>query len=205
MLIYLRWSENIFNCTERMGLGIMITKERAAEIVKAKYDDVFDFCFGKPEIKRYDAEEITHDTFLLFYQMLDVLEDDKINRWLISTTKKKCYEFYRRKKKRALMLSFEESFNSIDDILMVRDNYFKVTDEEIQKSVEVILKALNNDEYMLYYKKYVEGKKHKEIAEELGISVANVTTRAFRLRTKLENLAKLAFSGFGQFIIRTFF
>lgn len=183
----------------------MITKERAEKIVKEKYDKVFDWCHSKPEISEYDAEEITQETFLLFYEKLDILEDDKIGRWLISTAKNKCYEFYRRKNKRQLMLSLEESFNSVDDFLMVRDQYFKVTDEEIQKSLEVILKALNKDEYMLYYKKFVEGKKHKEIAEELGITVGNVNARSFRLRAKLEALAKIAFSGFGQFIIRTFF
>ena len=183
----------------------MITKERAEEIVKERYDEVFDLCYSKPEISEYDAEEITQETFLLFYEKLGILEDDIIGRWLISTAKKKCYEFYRRKNKRMLMLSLEESFNSVDDILMVRDQYFKVSDEEIQKSLEVILKALTNDEYELYYKKYIERKKHKEISEELGITLANVNTRSFRLRTKLETLAKIAFSGFGQFIIRTFF
>lgn len=188
-----------------MGLGIMITKERAEEIVKTKYDTIFQFCYAKSGINKYDAEELTHDIFVLFYERLDILVDDKINRWLYAVAKRKCQEFYRKNKKRELILSMEESYNSIDDILMVRDQYFKVTDEEIQKSLEVILKALKEDEYELYYKKFVEGKKHKEIAEELGITVGNVNARSFRLRTKLEKLAKIAFSGFGQFIIRTFF
>ena len=190
---------------ERMGLGIMITKERAEEIVKEMYDKIFGLCYSKDEISEYDAQELTQDTFLLFYEKLDILEDDKISRWLITTAKIKCYEFYKKRNKRLLMLSLEESFNSIDDFLMVRDQYFKVTDAEIQKSLDVILKALTKDEYILYYKKFVEGKKHKEIAEELGITVGNVNSRSFRLRAKLEALAKIAFSGFGQFIIRTFF
>ena len=205
MLICFRWSEAIYEFTYRMGLGIMITKERAEEIAKDKYDEIFRLCYSKPEISEYEAEEITQDTFLLFYEKLDILEDNLIGRWLLSTAKLKCYEFYRRKNKQLLMLSLEESFNSIDDFLIVRDQYFKVTDEEVQKSLEVILKALKKDEYTLYYKKFVEGKSHKEIAEELGITVNNVNTRSFRLRTKLEKLAKLAFTGFGQFIIRTFF
>ena len=188
-----------------MGLGIMITKERAEEIVKQKYDKIFRFCYAKPGINKYDAEELTHDIFVLFYERLDILVDDKINRWLYAVAKRKCQGFYRKNKNRELMLSMEESYNSIDDILMVRDQYFKVTEEEIEKSLEVILKTLNKDEYMLYYKKFVEGKKHKQIAEEMDLTVSNVTTRAFRLRTKLETLAKIAFSGFGQFIIRTFF
>lgn len=183
----------------------MITKERAEEIATQMYDDIFKLCYSKPKIKEYDAQEITQDTFLLFYEKLDILDDDKINRWLISVAKLKCYEFYRKKDLRQLMLSFEESFNSVDDILIIRDQYFKVTDDEIQKSLDVILKALKKEEYMLYYKKFVEGKSHKQIAEEMGLTVTNVNARAFRLREKLNKLAKIAFSGFGQFIIRTFF
>lgn len=205
MLIYFQLVRKNVNFTERMGLGIMITKERAEEIAKEMYDEIFGLCYAKDQISEYDAEELTQETFLLFYEKLDILKDDKINRWLISTAKNKCYEFYRKKEKRTLMLSMEESFNCVDDFLMVRDQYFMVTDEEIQKSLDVILKALNKDEYILYYKKFVEGKSHKEIADELGITVGNVNTRSFRLRAKLEKLAKIAFSGFGQFIIRTFF
>ena len=184
----------------------MITKERAEEIVNEKYDTVFKFCHAKPCIKEYDAEELTQDIFLLFYEKLDILQDDKIGRWLYAVAKRKCYTFYKNKKKdRELMLYFEDTYNSIYDILMVRDAYFKVTEEEIEKSVKVILDTLDEEEYVLYYKKYVEGKKHWEIAEEMGLTLSNVGVRSSRLTDKLETLAKMAFSGFGQLIIKLFF
>ncbi len=183
----------------------MITKARAEELSKELYDEVFHFVYRKEEISKHDAEEITQDTFLLFYEKLDILSDDIISRWVISVANKKCHEFYRKNKKRQLMLSLEESMNSWDDILATFDTYYTVSDEQIQKSLNVILSTLDKDEYTLYYKKFVEGKKHNQIAEEMGLTTANVGTKAFRLRRKLEGLAKIAFSGFGQFIIRTFF
>ena len=183
----------------------MITKERAEEIVKEKYNTVFRFCYSKPRVKEYDAEELTQEIFLLFYERLDILEDDKIGRWLFAVSRRKCQEFYRKRKEYNLMISLEDSYNSVEEILMVCDRYFKVTDEEIQKSLEVILNNLKKEEYELYYKKFVEGKKHKEIAEELGVSVGCVNSRSFKLRKKLEKSAKFAFSSFGQLIIRMFF
>lgn len=82
--------------------------------------------------------------------------------------------------------------------------YHTATEAEIEKAKEIILKTLNKDEYTLYYKKMVEGKEYKQIAEEMGITVSNVGTKFSRLKKKVENLAKVAFSGPGLFIIRFF-
>lgn len=183
----------------------MITKSRAENIAKDMYQTVFRFVFSKPEMSEHDAEEVTQETFLLFYQKLEILDDSMIDRWLVSVASKKCSELYRRNKKKELFVSMEELFNSWDDVLITVDNMYNVSDEDIRKSLDVILKTLNKEEYELYYKKYVERKNHAQIAEEMGITADNVGTRAFRLRKKLERLAKLAFTGFGQFIIRTFF
>ncbi len=182
----------------------MITKARAEEISEKMYQKVFRYVYAREEIPYHDAQEIAQDTFVLFYEKLDILNDDIINRWLISVANKKCLEFYKKKKKWQLILSLEEAMNSWDDLLITFDNYHTATEAEIEKAKEIILKTLNKDEYTLYYKKMVEGKEYKQIAEEMGITVSNVGTKFSRLKKKVEILAKVAFSGPGLFIIRFF-
>jgi len=186
-------------------LGIMITKERAEEISKEMYQEIFKLVYAKDGIPWHDAEEITQDTFLAFYNKLDILKDDIISSWLKSTATKKCMEYYRKKKKWQLLLSLEDAIISWEDMLITVDNYYTVTKADVEKAKEIILKTLKKDDYTLYYKKIIEGKDYKQIAEEMGITVSNVGTRFSRLRKKVELLAKIAFSGPGQFIIKLFF
>lgn len=183
----------------------MIDKARAEEICNTMYSDVFRFCITQLKCYKDEALEITQDTFCLFYEKLNKLNDDKIFNWLCAVAKKKSLEYYRKVNKSYKLLPLEETFRSMHDILITVDNYFNVSDEQIQKSVKIIIKSLNEEDYELYYKRFVEGKAYKEIAKELGITEKYVGVKAYRLRSKVEVMAKVMFSAFGQFIIRMFF
>ena len=87
---------------------------------------------------------------------------------------------------------------------MIEDN-FPENDEELQKYINIIMKALTPKERELYRKIFIEKKKYREIAEELNISEDALTTRASRMKRRIRGMVKLMFSTVGYYIIRTFF
>lgn len=188
-----------------MGVGIMITKERAEEITKTYYEKILKFCMSYSNNNYDDALEITQEVFVVFYKKLNQIEEINIERWLIAVAKKKALEYFRRIKKDENVISLEEAFTSPEEILSTITLFYSVSDADIKMTLDVITKLLTEKEYELYVKKFIENKSQAEIAEELNISVSAVSTRTARLRKKIEKLGFLCFTFVGQFIIKNLF
>ena len=183
----------------------MITKERAEEISKLYYDKVFRFCLAAAKSNYHDASEITQEVFFVFSKKLNTLNDDIIEHWLISVAKKKTLEYFRRMKNEEIIIELEDSFTSVEDVFSTLTKYYSVSDVELKLTIEAIMKLLTEDEYTLFVKKFLENKSQKEIAEEMGISITNVSTKTARLRNKIEKMGIFCFTFVGQIIIKNFF
>lgn len=183
----------------------MITKERAEEISKTYYQHVFRYCFSASKNNYHDAEEITQEVFLVFSKKLSSLEDDIVEHWLISVAKKKTLEYYRRLKKHDMVISLEDSFTSVEDVLSTMTRYYSISDVELKMTIEAIRKMLTEEEDQLFIKKFIEKKKQAEIANEMGLTTSNVSTKTARLRDKIEKLGFLCFTFAGQLIIKSLF
>jgi RNA polymerase sigma-70 factor (ECF subfamily) len=183
----------------------MISKQRAEELSKAYYEKVFRYCMAISKNNYHDAVEITQEVFFVFVKKLDNLEDNYIEHWLLSVAKKKSLEYYRRVKDEQMVISIEDSFTSAEEVLSTITKYYTVSDVELKLTIETITKFLTEDEYQLFVKKFLENKTQAQIAEEMGISVSNVSTRTARLRNKIEKLGFFCFTFVGQIIIKNFF
>ncbi len=185
----------------------MIDAKRAQEIAEKYYQQVYNYCTSAAHCNKYDAEVITQEVFLFLQQKCDELEDEYIDRWLLVVAKNKVREFYRQKKKSFSILPFDESLLEIEekDIESMFEENLPDSDEELQKYIDIIVKALTPKERQLYTKIFIEKKKYREIAEELNISEEAVSSRAVRMKRKIRTLIKLMFTSVGQFIIKLFF
>lgn len=183
----------------------MITKERAEEISIEYYEKVFRYCMTISKNNYEDSLELTQEVFLVFTKKMNELEDDVIEHWLLAVAKKKAYEYFRRIKNDAIVASIEDSFTSVDEIFSTMTKFHSYSDADIKMTIEAILKLLTEDEYQLFVKKFVENKTQAEIAEELGVSVSNVSTKTARLRNKIEKLGFFCFTFVGQAIIKNLF
>lgn len=183
----------------------MITRERAEEISKIYYDKVFRYCMAISKNNYEDSLEITQEVFLVFSKKLKELEDDKIDHWLLAVARKKSFEYFRRIKNEEIVASIEDSFTSVDEIFSTMTKLYSYSDADIKMTVEAILKFLTEEEYELFVKKFIENKSQAEIAEEMGISLSNVSTKTARLRSKIEKLGFFCFTFIGQLIIKNLF
>ena len=183
----------------------MIAKERAEEISKQYYEKIFSYCLSMTKNNYDDALEITQEVFFVFSKKMDELEDNIIEHWLMAVAKKKAYEYFRRLKNEKMVISIEDSFSSVDEVFSTMTKFYSYSDADTKMTIEAILKLLTEEEHELFVKKFIENKSQEEIAEEMGISISNVSSRTGRLRSKIEKLGFFCFTFIGQIIIKNIF
>ena len=147
-----------------------------------------------------EAENITQDVFLDFYQKRESL-DFHINviAYLFTSVKNRCIDYLRRKlleqeaasrMQEDFDLSFRMKFDSLEAFDM--DG---LSEDNIKDIIEKALNALPERCREIFILSKLEGKKQKEIAEELEITVKGVEyhiTRALKpLRENLKDYLPL--------------
>lgn len=153
-------------------------------------------CFAREYVlSEEDAENITQDVFLDLYQK-QALFNGQINRvaYLFTSVKNKCIDYLRRKLleqetaqklQEELDLSLRMKFDSLES--------FDTEWGSEQKLEDVIQKALDSLPERcreIFIKSKLEGKKQKEIAEELCISVKTVENQMTIAYKKLKEELK---------------
>lgn len=139
-----------------------------------------------------DAENIVQDVFLLLWERKDVLDIQiSLVSYIFSLVKNKCLDFLRHqvvvdeyKKDLSLKLSALELLN-----------YTLSSEEDIEHVVTSAINNLPERCKLIFLKSRVEGKKYKEIADELGVSVNTVENQMSialkKLRVELKDLLPL--------------
>lgn len=147
-----------------------------------------------------EAENIAQDVFLEFYQKRDSL-DFHINiiAYLFTSVKNKCIDYLRRKlleqeaaakMQEEFDLSFRMKFDSLEAF-----NLEGLSEDNIKNMIEKALESLPERCREIFVMSKIEGKKQKEIAEDLGVSVKTIecqmTIAYKKLREELRNYLPL--------------
>jgi len=122
-----------------------------------------------------DAEDLLNDVFAKLLQQADESKQpDNIAGWLYQVARNNIVDYYRSKKQ----------FESLPDDLVIDDD--NSLSEELSNCILPMLKALPEDYQQVLILSELEGKKYKEVAEILDLSVSAVKTRVLRGREKLK-------------------
>ncbi len=171
---------------------MLISKSEAERIAADHYGYIYRFCLfrlNNPD----DAADMTQEVFLLFQQKADGLNDVNIRSWLISTAEKKIYRAYRNKTKEANISYIEELPPESEALMSELDEMNIVSDEEIEAAKTHLLSKLSPEEQKLFKLIYQDKLKYREIAALYGVSEKTINLRAFRLRSKILKMTRVAF------------
>ncbi len=118
-----------------------------------------------------DAENIVQDIFLLLWEKRDVL-DIRISlvSYLFTLVKNKCLDFLSHK-------TVSEDFANewkVKQASLEQLNYSFTSDEDIEQLITSAIDSLPERCREVFIKSRIEGKRYKEIAQELDISVNTV-------------------------------
>ena len=146
-------------------------------------------------MREEDAENITQDVFLSLWERRDSFEaSDNTFSYLLTTTKHRCLNHLRHQ---VVELKAAEEIQSVFiSKLQMNLNSLEAlqipafTDDELEVRVKEALNHLPEQCRQIFVMSKLDGKKQKQIAEELNISVNTVETQMGIAYKKLRLLLK---------------
>ncbi len=172
----------------------MLSTAQVIKYTVEYYDDVHRFCLHNIKDKS-TADDITQETFLLFIDKAEKLEEINIKSWLLKVAKNKALKYFKAAAKQSEQ---EKKQNQVPEMKYDWENYSvayeleitEYSDEQIEDFKEKIVNCLSDEEKELYRAIYVEHKSQKEAGDEFGINEKAANARIFRLKKKMTKYAK---------------
>jgi len=176
---------------EQLFLLIQKAKEKdqkaQTKLINIFWVDVFSFVMKKVRDEN-DADEITVNVFSKVLSKLDMFDPHfQFKTWVLTIAQNTVIDFWRKKNR-----DNEDAVENLDE---VKNQYAKspeelmISDEEQKKIIKTI-ESLDANYQDIIKLRFFEEKSIKEIAEELGISVANTKVRVMRAKKVLAELLK---------------
>lgn len=138
------------------------------------------------------VEECTQNTFLEARKQISKLrKHPNIAGWLYTTARNLINHSYRSmyiKKKHEVILDDYVSYNNSPEFdYGLAEIFYNAID--VDKLVIEILKKLKNNEYELYTDYYKNNMSISSLSKKYGVSTTAMTTRIYRLKKKIKNIA----------------
>lgn len=163
-----------------------ISISEANEITEKYYDDIYRFFCAR--CKNADtAKDLTQDVFLEFAKKLHKLKNDNIRSWLYSTANNKLKEYLRKEKKqedRECSWEYDIPEELIPDTTVNAEDF-----EQLLSSFEKkLFGSLTPREKQVFIYLYTHKKTPAQTAQELGISMTNLTSTNSRIKAKAKDI-----------------
>lgn len=133
------------------------------------------------------AEELVQDTFHdAWSKFNELVNHENIGGWLMQTLKNKMRNYTRARQRDAKV--FDEYVDRAEDIA-APDNFVNkiITVNTLSTIQKFICDNFKDDDVVLFQRVIVEGKSHKDAAEELGITVWTSQKRLERIRKRIKD------------------
>jgi len=181
----------LFMNDEQLFLLIQKAKEKdqkaQTKLINIFWVDVFSFVMKKMRDEN-DADEITVNVFSKVLSKLDLYDPHfQFKTWVLTIAQNTIIDFWRKRSR--------ENQDPTENLEEVKNQYAKspeelmISDEEQKKIIKTI-ESLDANYQDIIRLRFFEEKSIKEIAEELGISVANTKVRVMRAKKVLAELLK---------------
>ncbi|MCA0972453.1 sigma-70 family RNA polymerase sigma factor [Halobacillus litoralis] len=131
------------------------------------------------------AEDILQETFIKAHDRMDEIKDEaKVGAWLSTIATRKAIDWLRKEKRLVTLpieeLPFKDATLDVEDVveqrLQIEETFHAIS--TLPPKLRIVLKL-----------SCLEGKREKEIAEELGLTQACVKSRLYRARAAMKSEA----------------
>lgn len=139
-----------------------------------------------------DAQDLVQETLLKAFKSINTFQREANPKaWLFSILKNSYINAYRKKKRQAVEVAFEEKKEKSDITDLRKEIFDPLFDDEVTRAIY----QLSDTYRLILLLSDLEGFSYEEIAEILKLPIGTVRSRLFRARKMLrENLKKYALS-----------
>jgi RNA polymerase sigma-70 factor (ECF subfamily) len=136
---------------------------------------------------RDDAMDIVQETFLRFFQKVDMFRrGESFQNWLLQIAKNLCIDYYRKNRGKSKELM---SNTPVDEMnLSVQDGQNPEVASDLRAIFSASIQKLAKKQKMIFVMKHYNQLKYKEIAEVLGISLGTVKSLHYKAVQNLRGL-----------------
>ena len=173
-------------------LSLIILAKNKNQISQTKlinhfWVDVFSFVMKKVQDENV-ADEITVSVFSKVLAKLDLYDPNfQFKTWILTIAQNTVIDYWRKKNREN-----EDSTDNFDDFKnqFARSPEELLISEEDHKQILNIIESLDFNYQEIIRLRFFEEKSIKEIAEELGLTIANTKVRIMRAKKVLSELLK---------------
>lgn len=156
------------------------------QLINYFWEDVFSFVLNKVRDFRV-ADEITVIVFTKVLAKLNLYDDDfQFKTWVLTIAQNSVIDYWRRKAREE---EITDNFQEIKNEFASSPEELLISKQEQQHIINTIA-SMDSSYRRIVELRFFEEKSIKEIAEELGISVANTKVRIMRAKKILAELLK---------------
>ena len=158
-----------------------------SKLINHFWVDVFSFVMKKVQDENV-ADEITVSVFSKVLAKLDLYDPNfQFKTWILTIAQNTVIDYWRKKNREN-----EDSTDNFDDFKnqFARSPEELLISEEDHKQILNIIESLDFNYQEIIRLRFFEEKSIKEIAEELGLTIANTKVRIMRAKKVLSELLK---------------
>lgn len=168
-----------------IGSYIVQNNLEMTRIVEDYYNYISTIIKNTHTLSTEDEEEIISDVFLIIWRNKNKLDKNaKFSPYIAGITKKVMYRKYKELKRNIELVEQEELIDKFDI-------YQIIEQKEINNLITGNIKKIGQVDYEIFTQFYYEGKKVKQIAKEMNLSVSNVKTKLHRTREKVKKILEV--------------
>jgi RNA polymerase sigma-70 factor (ECF subfamily) len=136
---------------------------------------------------RDDAMDIVQETFLRFYQKVDMFRrGENFQNWLLQIAKNLCIDYYRKNYGKSTELRSDTPVDEMN--LSAQNGQNPEVASDLRTIFSASIKKLAERQRMIFVMKHYNQLKYKEIAEVLGISLGTVKSLHYKAVQNLRGL-----------------
>jgi RNA polymerase sigma factor (sigma-70 family) len=159
----------------------MNDKDELIKLIQTNKEIVYKICNSYCHNK-FDREDLAQEIIYQLWRSGHTFHGDfKFSTWMYRVALNVAISFYRKNKRIQSIVSFTDTIVDIEDSSDDSENEY----EQRRKQVQLFINELNELDKALMIL-FLEAKSYKEIAEILGISETNVSTRINRIKENMK-------------------
>ena len=135
-----------------------------------------------------DAEECVNDTYLRAWNSIPPQKPGKLGAWLGKVVRNIAFDLWKKNHRQKRYAGMEQLLSELEDCIPSPATVeHQIEEQELTEVINTWLALLPQNDRILFMRRYWNGETVNTLAQESGVSPANMAKRMYRLRQNLKS------------------
>lgn len=135
-----------------------------------------------------DADECVNDTYLRAWNSITPQKPDKLGAWLGKVVRNIAFDLWKKNHRQKRYAGMEQLQNELEDCIPSPATVeYQIEEQELTNIINTWLASLPQNDRILFMRRYWNGETVNTLAQESGMSPANMAKKMYRLRQNLKS------------------